>query len=580
MKKVILITAILLIAVRAYAVMEIIVEAEEQEPGIYDYIFGAGYIEKSRVLSAAELLQSITSIEVINRGVPGAQADLRFNGGSFEQAAIMLDGMRVNDPQTGHYNTDLPVTIYDTGEISVLKNGNSIAGAGGFSGVVDIKTKRHKKDSFKFFSGYGSFNTSRSALSLVKVYSGIEFSLSGEKLVSDGYHYATDLDKATLFFKTAFTDNYFITAGYDEKEYGAYDFYTPGLGYPSREYLVTRYLNFRAGPLENLYIQGFYKNHYDRFTLDGDNPSFYQNEHETKIFGAAAVYSVNFDRANNIRFRYDFRREEIESTNLGNHFRASSALSASGFFLPSENLSVNANCGVEIYDVYNGAGILPSLAAEYVINGSVKASAAYSYSIRYPSYTDLYYSGPLNEGNPDLNPEKSHEASAGAKVQAGKAEISAGIFYKNSSDLIDWAENTGGVKTWKTENIASVETKGATLDLKLPLDFMVIEASYTFSDSFVSETYISKYEQYMRNKAVLCADFEMFSFRIKAKYLFKNYASRSDCYSGMDILLSREVFKGAELTFRCNDIFDSKFEEVPEIPAPGRIVEVIARGTF
>ncbi|MEY4740261.1 MAG: hypothetical protein RLZZ05_1645, partial [Bacteroidota bacterium] len=59
--------------------------------------------------SLDELLRFVPGIEVQQRGPQGAQSDLIIRGGTFQQVLVVIDGMRANEPLTGHFNSYIPI---------------------------------------------------------------------------------------------------------------------------------------------------------------------------------------------------------------------------------------------------------------------------------------------------------------------------------------------------------------------------------------------------------------------------------------------------------------------------------------
>ena len=77
-------------------------------------------IQNSTATNVSELLQQIAGIDVRRRGVEGMQADLYIRGGSFDQTLLLIDGIKVEDPQTGHHtmNMTLPLEVIERIEIT------------------------------------------------------------------------------------------------------------------------------------------------------------------------------------------------------------------------------------------------------------------------------------------------------------------------------------------------------------------------------------------------------------------------------------------------------------------------------
>src|SRR5688572_19963513 len=61
------------------------------------------------VHSIDELLRYVPGIELQARGPMGAQSDIILRGGTFQQVLVIVDGVRVNDPNTGHFTTYIPI---------------------------------------------------------------------------------------------------------------------------------------------------------------------------------------------------------------------------------------------------------------------------------------------------------------------------------------------------------------------------------------------------------------------------------------------------------------------------------------
>ena len=93
------------------------------------------------VRSINELLDYVPGIDVRSRGTNGVQADITMRGGTFDQVIILLNGINITDPQTGHQNLDLPVDISVIDRIEVLQGtALNVFGLSAFSGAINIIT--------------------------------------------------------------------------------------------------------------------------------------------------------------------------------------------------------------------------------------------------------------------------------------------------------------------------------------------------------------------------------------------------------------------------------------------------------
>jgi|GEM_PF-3739607 len=101
-------------------------------------VIGPEEIKNLPVNSVQGLLQYALGVGLEQRGIDGVQSDVTIRGGNSEETLIMIDGVGINDPQTGHHNLNLPVPLQDVQRIEILEGpGSSIYGANAFSGVIN-----------------------------------------------------------------------------------------------------------------------------------------------------------------------------------------------------------------------------------------------------------------------------------------------------------------------------------------------------------------------------------------------------------------------------------------------------------
>ena len=78
-------------------------------------------ILNSPATSIDEILQQIPGMDIRRRGANGVQSDIGFRGSSFEQVLLLINGIRMNDSQTGHNSLNLPVDLEDVERIEIIK---------------------------------------------------------------------------------------------------------------------------------------------------------------------------------------------------------------------------------------------------------------------------------------------------------------------------------------------------------------------------------------------------------------------------------------------------------------------------
>jgi vitamin B12 transporter len=563
-----------------FGTMQIVVEPEK-ESGLYDYSISGGEIGRFEKNNLACVLSAISEINMSTKGFLQLLNDISINGGSFEETAIIFDGIKMNNLQTGHFNMDIPVPLIGIGSVKIVKNAGSFAGAGAFAGAISIDPKKYEKDEYRFQSEYGTYNTQYFGLSCIRKVSDLVIDISAERASSDGYHYDTDFSKETMLLNLEYDKTYSLTLGYGEKAYGAFDFYTPAKNLASWEYLASKFAAVTLMKNNPLSITGFYSSHYDMFVLIRDNPSYYTNRHNSAFYGADINYEMSVSDRSSLKLKYEAQREEIQSKNLGNHYRVKNELIACGTLEAGQFVELNLNAALDKYDVYSSYDFMPSAAIVFKAAEQLKFNLGYAESVRYPDFTELFYNDPLNHGNAGLKAEKCAEYSGGAQFASFPYRSSVSVFYRASSGLIDWGKDNISDAFWKIENIGRVDTAGFTASAGASFEGLKTDVSYTFLDSHRDGNFISKYGlSYLRGKLCASTGFEIFTIVVKAEYTFENYINRTDVFNGLDLTLSREITGWLKLSLKSQNSLNWYFEETPGIPACGRIISAMAEMTF
>ena len=67
-------------------------------------------IERAAAESINDILKLATGVDVRQRGGFGVQTDISVRGGNFDQITILLNGVNISSPHTGHLSADFPVS--------------------------------------------------------------------------------------------------------------------------------------------------------------------------------------------------------------------------------------------------------------------------------------------------------------------------------------------------------------------------------------------------------------------------------------------------------------------------------------
>ncbi len=533
-------------------------------------------IERLPVTSVPELMKHTLGVDIRQRGALGVQADVNMQGAGFEQVLISINGVRLNDPQSGHHNMDLPVTLMDIERIEILPGqGSSLYGPQAFAGIINIVTKDPKGKGLELESSGGGFGFSSQALSITYPLGTFNNRISFARKESSGYRPDTDFEITSLSFNSqkdfSFGALEFLF-GFTDKEFGADSFYS-NLYPQEEEHTDTRFFNLKAHIRDTIWqLQSsvHYRRHSDKFILDRTRPSFYVNYHTSYSYGGDLEVNVRLPFGS-LLTGAELVQEKITSTRLGSHKRDNQALYAQ--FQSPEDQPLICNLGLRL-DHYQTWGwqTSPSLSIGYKINPQLSLKASGGRSFRIPSFTDLYYSSPANIGNKDLTPEKAWSFELGCEYdQESLINAELTYFHRWADDLIGWVRSTSS-DPWEAQNIAEVDTQGIELDFLL---FSKFFGGYVYQYSESEDTDLdTKYAlEFLKHHAHLGLNL-LLPWEI-SESLSLSYKQRVDQkhYFLLDSRLSKKFKKRGvdyEIFLDITNLFNTSYSEQGDVRMPGR----------
>jgi iron complex outermembrane receptor protein len=512
-------------------------------------------IEAMPVQSIQGLLRYVMNVDVRERGPLGVQADLSIRGGSFDQVMVLLNGVNITDPQTGHHTLDLPVDLKSIDRIEILEGPAArVYGPNAFSGAINIITASSERNRVSVSAMGGQYGLYSVGAMLNHNSGPVTNYLSAENGGSDGYIDNTDFSRDNLFYQFRYQKNkelFNFQAGYTRKDFGANSFYS-GL-YPNQfEQTRTFFsaLNFETGEAIRLKPTLYWRRHHDRFELfrDGeDAPSWYSghNYHLTDVFGGGlnATIPSKFGQSS---LGGEVRSESVWSNVLGQPMLDTLKVpgESEGLFTRSysrTNASLFLEHNVRVGQMSLSAGVManfnsgldyrvdwfPGIDLSYWFGSSVKWIASYNRSLRMPTFTDLFYSGSTNVGNQRLKPEEASTIETGIIFFGKGVKGHLNGFYRKGKNLIDWGRTIGENSKYTTSNINRITVRGLessltldveTLALRLPLlQTITINYAYLDQDKAAREGYESVYVlNHLKHKLTIGVD----------QVLFKNFTAR------------------------------------------------------
>ncbi len=543
-------------------------------------IISSNYIKNSPATNVSDLLQEITGIDVRRRGVGGIQGDLYIRGGGFDQTLLLVDGMKMDDVQTGHHTLNMILPLYLIERIEIIKGPAArIFGQNAFNGAINIVTKdvigEIGKADFRVNEiSYGSFEQKNISASTKIITSKVKTLISYSGNRSDGYRHNTDFKKNNYFVKSSIKSNGFpvdIIASFSENKFGANGFYASpsateqyeetqasliGLStsIKSQKFIISPKLYWRRGQDEYIYIR--------------DNPSVYRNLHKTNKVSAELSGSY-FSNSGVTGFGIDLSTVNISSNNLGEHDRNTvSAYIDHTFKLFDEKLVVSPGISASYFSDMSFHSF-PGIDLGYNLNSSFKLYSNIGKTYRIPTYTDLYYSDRTTVGNENLNPESAISTELGFKYDTSNLKITGALFSREAKNIIDYVkENENDL--WSAVNIGSLKTTGFELDFRYNFknqNYFNLGYTNIKDNNYVTNINFSKYSL-NSFKHQLVSKLNLSYLKNISHSIVYKYLERSD-NSNYSVLDSKIIYKKG-LFIYVNNILDVAYSETNLVPMPGR----------
>lgn len=582
-------------------------------------------IAQAPVQSVNDLLKYAVGVDVRQRAPLGAQTDISIRGGTSEQITILLNGINICDPQTGHNAFDLPVDISDIERIEVLEGpAGRVYGTSSLLGAINVVTKMPKQTSADVHAEGGSFGYLSSGARGNWLYGKWNNQVSGSYARSDGYSRSkggglnAGFEGSKLFYQGQYEDDALRVswhAGVRTKGWGSSTSYATPKWKADNQFEHTDKI-YTAIQAETK--QGTFHFH----------PSIYWNQSRDRYegyHGKPELMRYNYNRSNvcgvNLNSYFDwvggrtafgaeFRNEDLVSGNLGEplhtpvHIHGTERDYTLG--LNRTNLSFHLEHNILLRQFTLSAGFIavkntwnempfkvyPGIDMSYRLGNHWKVYASYNSSLRMPSFTELYYSVGGHKADKYLKPEELHAVEGGVKYLSRAVTASASVFHHHSRNMIDWILDTSVTDpVWESVNHTKVNTMG--VETACDIHFHELWPSQQLLQSFrIAYTYLnedkkagehiqSQYSlEYLRHKLTASLQLHLISYLdMGINYRFQdrvgsytNLEGETKSYSPYGITDVRLSWNHPRYTLYVegNNLFDKTYVDYGLVPQPGR----------
>lgn len=533
------------------------------------------------VYSVADVLRLAASVDVRARGERGVQSDFNVRGAGFGQMLVLVDGVRLNDVQSGHHNGDIPVPLDAIDRIEILYGpGSSLFGADAFGGTVNIITRRVsarpsltlRAGSRGYAGGEGEASVQRGAVSE-------SFAASADR--SGGFMFDRDYRTTVLRSRTAIGEHSDISVAFLAKEFGANNFY--GGNAPSREWTNQTLISgtHRVGVVSGwtLDAQASYRTHGDHFVFNELNPPLSDNTHRTHTGLGSFIASKNVIKSASLTLGAEGGADRIHSTNLGNH--ALNRVSGFGEWRQAltPHAQFDASLRVDDYSEF-GSSWSPSAGVGWWPVSIVRLRASGGRAFRVPTFTERFYHDPANLASPGVGPEHAWSADGGVDLFVSNGwMLQATLFGRADHDVIDWLRPTVA-DIWRTYNIRDVDTKGVELGARRTFgNGAFAQAAYTrLGLSATPVQQLSKYVlDYAPHSLVAAASLpivEKVRVAPRVEYRRRVRSTGQSDYVLLDARVSRRFGSMFDGFIEGTNLFNVAYQEVAGVAMPGAAVTV------
>ena len=536
-------------------------------------------IKQIAATNVADLLQQFAGVDIRRRGTSGMQADLYIRGGSFDQTLLLIDGIKVEDAQTGHHTMNMALPLAVIERIEIIKGPAArVFGQNAFTGAINIVTKKTQDNLVSLGVEGGSFDQKNGSVTVASALENSSHLVYVSRNVSDGYRYNTDYDNQNYFIKSTFNKNALpidMITSFSERQFGANGFYASPAAINQYEVTQTSLIGVST-EIKNskltLKPSVYWRRNQDEYIFVRQDPSIYRNLHLTNKVGAElnAKYSSNMGVTG---FGIDMAKVSLSSNNLGDRNRFMTTFFLEHLFkLANDKLDITPGIAVNYFSDFKFHAF-PGIDVGYKLNNSLKAYGNIGYTYRIPTYTDLYYNDPTTLGDANLTPEEAIAEELGLKYITNNFNASFALFNRDANKLIDYVKENVDDR-WQATNIAELNTKGFELSTNYNFKFgafnQLLNLSYTFLEEDIKNINVnfSRYSINSLKHQVASRLSTSFIKNISQTIVYK-YAERTngESYSVVDASVNIPL-SAFEISFIANNIFNTEYTETNLVPMP------------
>ena len=582
-------------------------------------------IAQAPVQSINDLLKYAVGVDVRQRGPIGAQTDISIRGGTQDQIILLLNGVNICDPQTGHNAMDLPVDLNDIVRIEVLEGpAGRIYGTSSLVGAINIVTGIRGKLNIHAEGGSYGYANIGFRYSLSSLSSPLSSSISANYGRSDGWNRSkagnlnTDFSGAKAFYQGQYEDNVLRLhwhLGLADKGWGSSTFWASPKWQADDQYEHTTKLytaiqgESRQGRLRlsgNIY----WNQNRDRYEgYRGQPEKMKYNYNRANVYGISLSSHFDWHTSdpdhirNRTAFGAELRNEDLVSGNLGEPLAEPHHISGTDrdytLGVNRTNISAYLEHNLLLKDLTISAGfvatkntwsnmnitVYPGIDVSWRPSPHWRLHASYNTSLRMPSFTEMYYKLQGYSADPHLKPEEMRAFELGLNYQLSNINYQFSLWHHHGKNMIDWIMDTtkGDEAIWQSVNHTEINSIGLEAGFNVQFSMFNFQCHYSYIHQQKEQEpgIVSQYAlEYLRHKLVANATLPLttklslglnlrWQDRVGSYTDFDGHVRDYEPYVLTDTRLTWQE-KTWKVYAEANNVFDTNYHDYGLVPQPGR----------
>ena len=522
------------------------------------------------ITSIVDALRLVPGVDPRARGPEGVQTDFSIRGATFGQNLVLVDGIRLNDAQTGHNNGEIPMAVAGIDRIEVVAGPASAEhGTDALGGTINVISRRGRYAEGSVEGGQYGYVSAQGSVSGIGLPQ--NWALTGWASRSGGFTFDRDFAQAGAALRGDPRPDLTIDVRHERRAFGADGFYGDS---PSKEWTD---LTLGAATWQHavsgwtIVVHGDGRHHDDHFRWDINQPGFAENLHHTNAVDARVTATRDLGDGRRLTIGTDDGGDWVVSSNLGDHHYTHGSAFAEVLWPVASRTTVQAGVRADAYSTF-GHDVSPSISAVTRVTSDLRLRASVGHAFRIPTFTELYYTDPANLGTPDLNAEHGWSVDGGADWVRGAWTLSFSPFRRWDKDVIDWVRPTPE-DLWRSANIRDDMPTGFEASVTRRLHDALVRVYYAgltvdAPTLDLLSKYVNEYVRHQSGGSIAVPLGRRFAAAVNVDHRHRNDGQSYDLVSAR---FTRHL-RRADLFISGSNLLNEDYHEIAGVSMPGRWV--------